>query len=408
MVADESEPSSSSVRYDDSNGSGNSIVFNGSGDRLGESSLRVGQETAANLMSIEASFVPASPPLAGDRINQQQQRVTSGVDKRRLERLRRQNGAYDDDHDGHAAQDESLGLPPAAVAAMHLKNSLVRDAAGFIRQPDRGQTGVFGRDTGIAHASGDLSSASRRHNTNGEDYDEDEDVSQQGDPSLPSFEKSASQPAQQPLTAIRNPNMVNGRPPSRAYSSTAASSSGTTTAVASSSKTGAPQKQNLTLREQEKMIETMGKENFDLKMRVHFLQERLAQLAPDSVDAALKENVDMRVRIQVLLQENKGLRKDVKKHAKLLGEAQNALEALQENQIRSSRNDQEANAQIEQLSDELQQEREAAEMLMNQRDELQDRLDDVSSKNNAKAEEMQDRKESLQQLETVSLEPRAQ
>jgi hypothetical protein len=37
----------------------------------------------------------------------------------------------------------------------------------------------------------------------------------------------------------------------------------------------------LSLRDQEKHIDSLKKENFNIKLRVHFLEERLAQLAPD-------------------------------------------------------------------------------------------------------------------------------
>ncbi|KAF9228955.1 hypothetical protein BS17DRAFT_805639 [Gyrodon lividus] len=47
----------------------------------------------------------------------------------------------------------------------------------------------------------------------------------------------------------------------------------------------------LTLRDQEKHIDNLKKENLNIKLRVHFLEERLPQLAPDQVDAALKQNV---------------------------------------------------------------------------------------------------------------------
>ncbi|KIJ63400.1 hypothetical protein HYDPIDRAFT_92649 [Hydnomerulius pinastri MD-312] len=54
----------------------------------------------------------------------------------------------------------------------------------------------------------------------------------------------------------------------------------------------------LTLRDQEKHIDNLKKENFNVKLRVHFLEERLAQLAPDQVDAALKQNVSLKVEVQ--------------------------------------------------------------------------------------------------------------
>jgi hypothetical protein len=45
----------------------------------------------------------------------------------------------------------------------------------------------------------------------------------------------------------------------------------------------------MTLREQEKVIDDIKKENFSLKLKVFFLNERLDKLGPEHNDAALKE-----------------------------------------------------------------------------------------------------------------------
>lgn len=45
----------------------------------------------------------------------------------------------------------------------------------------------------------------------------------------------------------------------------------------------------MTLREQEKVIDDIKKENFSLKLKVFFLNERLDKLGPEHRDAALKE-----------------------------------------------------------------------------------------------------------------------
>jgi hypothetical protein len=45
----------------------------------------------------------------------------------------------------------------------------------------------------------------------------------------------------------------------------------------------------MTLREQEKVIDEIKKENFGLKLKVFFLNERLEKLGPEHNDAALKE-----------------------------------------------------------------------------------------------------------------------
>ncbi|KZT74114.1 hypothetical protein DAEQUDRAFT_754076 [Daedalea quercina L-15889] len=79
---------------------------------------------------------------------------------------------------------------------------------------------------------------------------------------------------------------------------------------------------NLTLRDQEKHIDSLKKENFNIKLKVHFLEERLAQLAPDQVEAALKQNINLKIEVQ-----QRGM--ELKKLRKLVLEQQRELEKLQ-------------------------------------------------------------------------------
>ena len=56
-------------------------------------------------------------------------------------------------------------------------------------------------------------------------------------------------------------------------------------------------------------IDNLKKENFNIKLKVHFLEERLAQLAPDQVESALKQNINLKVEVQQRGMELKKLRK---------------------------------------------------------------------------------------------------
>ncbi|KAF9528211.1 hypothetical protein CPB83DRAFT_814130 [Crepidotus variabilis] len=78
----------------------------------------------------------------------------------------------------------------------------------------------------------------------------------------------------------------------------------------------------LTLRDQEKHIDNLKKENFNIKLRVHFLEDRLAQLAPDEVDAALKQNINLKIEVQ-----QRGM--EIKKLKKLVLSLEHELERLQ-------------------------------------------------------------------------------
>ncbi|KAG6866142.1 hypothetical protein C0991_008095 [Blastosporella zonata] len=78
----------------------------------------------------------------------------------------------------------------------------------------------------------------------------------------------------------------------------------------------------LTLRDQEKHIDNLKKENFSIKLRVHFLEDQLAKLAPDQMDAALKQNINLKIEVQ-----QRGM--EMKKLKKLVLELERELDRLQ-------------------------------------------------------------------------------
>ncbi|MBE3048390.1 hypothetical protein IMZ48_38980, partial [Candidatus Bathyarchaeota archaeon] len=53
--------------------------------------------------------------------------------------------------------------------------------------------------------------------------------------------------------------------------------------------------QQLSLREQENVIDKIEKENFGLKLKIHFLEEALRKAGPGFSEAALKENTELKV-----------------------------------------------------------------------------------------------------------------
>ncbi|KAJ1309342.1 hypothetical protein OPQ81_006121 [Rhizoctonia solani] len=77
----------------------------------------------------------------------------------------------------------------------------------------------------------------------------------------------------------------------------------------------------MTLREQEKLIDQVKRENFALKLKVHFLEERLNQLAPDHLEAALKQNISLKIEVQ-------SQRVELKKHKKAATDAERAMADL--------------------------------------------------------------------------------
>ncbi|GAA5974673.1 hypothetical protein JCM11641_007052 [Rhodosporidiobolus odoratus] len=79
--------------------------------------------------------------------------------------------------------------------------------------------------------------------------------------------------------------------------------------------------QNMTLREQEKVIDELKKDNFSLKLKLHFYEQRLEKMAPSSVEQALRENIQLKVEFQTL-------RPELKRYKKLLLEGNKVIEDL--------------------------------------------------------------------------------
>ncbi|GAA5840186.1 hypothetical protein JCM11251_005940 [Rhodosporidiobolus azoricus] len=89
----------------------------------------------------------------------------------------------------------------------------------------------------------------------------------------------------------------------------------------SGEKMGGGAGQNMTLREQEKVIDELKKDNFSLKLKLHFYTQRLDSLSPSSLNDAAKENVELKVAFETV-------RGEVKRYKKLLREAERALDGL--------------------------------------------------------------------------------
>ncbi|CAK7199853.1 hypothetical protein SEUCBS139899_002539 [Sporothrix eucalyptigena] len=86
----------------------------------------------------------------------------------------------------------------------------------------------------------------------------------------------------------------------------------TTTTAATMTTTTARPGRNMTLKEQSSTIERLSKENFDLKLKVMFLSDRLDKLSEDGIKEMIQENVEFRTNIAILQRDNKALRRRVK------------------------------------------------------------------------------------------------
>jgi predicted nucleic acid-binding Zn-ribbon protein len=75
---------------------------------------------------------------------------------------------------------------------------------------------------------------------------------------------------------------------------------------------------NLTLKEQSSTIERLSKENFDLKLKVMFLSDRLDKLSEEGVKEMISENVELKTGLAIMQRDNKALKRKVKELEKQL------------------------------------------------------------------------------------------
>lgn len=80
-------------------------------------------------------------------------------------------------------------------------------------------------------------------------------------------------------------------------------------------------KKNLTLKEHRSTVEKLGKENFDLKMKIHFLDQALQKRSEDGVKEMITENVQLKSDRLRLEKDNHGLRKQIRELQRKLDEA---------------------------------------------------------------------------------------
>ncbi len=75
---------------------------------------------------------------------------------------------------------------------------------------------------------------------------------------------------------------------------------------------------NMTLKEQSSTIERLSKENFDLKLKVMFLSDRLDKLSEEGVKEMISENVELKTGLAVMQRDNKALKRKIKELEKRL------------------------------------------------------------------------------------------
>lgn len=95
----------------------------------------------------------------------------------------------------------------------------------------------------------------------------------------------------------------------------------------------------MTLKEQSSTIDRLSKENFDLKMRIHFMNEALDKRSEEGVKEVVSENVELKSDKINLQKQNHGLRRRVRDMEKQLKEKESDKGSIEYNDPDASEDD---------------------------------------------------------------------
>ncbi|EOQ99612.1 hypothetical protein E3P92_00594 [Wallemia ichthyophaga] len=100
-----------------------------------------------------------------------------------------------------------------------------------------------------------------------------------------------------------------------------------TASLKSKSRTGSSRRESggkpMTLKEQEETIDQAKRENWSLKLKIVLLENRLNEVAPEQVNDALKENIQLKI-------DSQNMRMDLKRNRTLALKLEKAIEALKD------------------------------------------------------------------------------
>ncbi|GFF50756.1 spindle pole body protein pcp1 [Aspergillus udagawae] len=145
---------------------------------------------------------------------------------------------------------------------------------------------------------------------------------------------------------------------------------------------------NMTLKEQEKLIDKLDKDNFGLKLKIHYLQEQLQKAGPEYNQAALKENTELKV-TKLTMQ------RDIARYKKSLQQAERDLEAyrLQFQEVKDKLRRRQIDESVQQEMDLM---REEMERKDNRVRELQEELREAKDRQSQHLEKLRDEIEDLE------------
>ncbi|KAI2081411.1 hypothetical protein LOZ37_001222 [Ophidiomyces ophidiicola] len=144
----------------------------------------------------------------------------------------------------------------------------------------------------------------------------------------------------------------------------------------------------MTLKEQENVINKLDKENFDLKLRITFLQEKLNKAGPDLNRTALEENIELKVSGKTMERELLRCKHNLARAQRKAEACQRELESFQEKWKRRQ-----ADGTLQKELDWMKEDSENKDIEIN---ELREELRSVQSK---ESDEIQDLRDKIGDLE---------
>ncbi|KAL7766091.1 hypothetical protein ACKLNR_004007 [Fusarium oxysporum f. sp. zingiberi] len=163
----------------------------------------------------------------------------------------------------------------------------------------------------------------------------------------------------------------------------------------------------LSLREQENVIDRIEKENFGLKLKIHFLEEALRKAGPGFSEAALKENTELKVDRVTMQRELHRYKKHLTTAEKDLESYRQQMLEVQEKAKRKYAN-QSNQAEVEKLQriledreadiEDLQQQLQQQKGNSDQVEKLQDDIGDLEADIREKDQQLTEREDELEDL----------
>ncbi|CAL3971840.1 unnamed protein product [Diplocarpon coronariae] len=156
----------------------------------------------------------------------------------------------------------------------------------------------------------------------------------------------------------------------------------------------------LSLREQENVIDKIEKENFGLKLKIHFLEEALRKSGPGFSEAALKENTELKV-------DKVTMQKELLRYRKTLASAEKDVEVYRQQfldmqeKVKRKHVDQGAREELDHVRETLEERETELNRLRSQEirvDDLQDKIDDLKTELREKDREVNNREDEVDNL----------